>query len=117
MKRRGADRVVGVDVDERYLNQARLAAALSGVEIELRQMSVYQVAQLAERFDVVLFMGVLYHLRHPLVAYFIEQHHAGDPTNWWIPNASALAAMLRSAGFKILERPEEEVFICAVDQT
>jgi tRNA (mo5U34)-methyltransferase len=165
MKRRGAERVVGIDVDERYLRQARLAAELSGVEIELRQASVYDVSHLRERFDVVLFMGVLYHLRHPLLAldlirehvarhlvvvqsmlrgdpatttlaadypfsnseifsrpgypamYFVEHSYAGDPTNWWIPNVSGLAAMLRSAGLVPIAHPEAEVFICEVRDT
>src|SRR3954467_15145684 len=36
MKRRGAGRVVGIDSDERYLAQARLAAEISGLEIEWR---------------------------------------------------------------------------------
>jgi tRNA (mo5U34)-methyltransferase len=162
MKRRGADRVLGIDVDDRYLRQAKLAAELSDVDIELQQMSVYEVGQLGEHFDVVLFMGVLYHLRHPLLAldlirehvarnlvvvqsmlrgsrdvrepeadypfrdehvfeerdfplmYFVERRYAGDPTNWWIPNASALAGMLRAAGLPPIARPEEEVFICHV---
>lgn len=160
MKRRGAARVVGMDHDDRYLDQARLAAELSGVEIELRKLSVYDVGALGERFDVVLFMGVLYHLRHPLLAldlirehaaddwlvyqslqrgswreepvpadrdfteadlfdvpaypklHFIEHRYAGDPTNWWAPNAACSAAMLRSAGFRVVDRPETEVFIC-----
>lgn len=68
MKRRGAARVVGIDADARYLAQARLAAEVCGVEIELRELSVYDVAALGEPFDLVLFMGVLYHLRHPLLA-------------------------------------------------
>jgi tRNA (mo5U34)-methyltransferase len=68
MKRRGADRVVGLDWDERYLTQARLAAELTGQDIEFRRLSVYDVGHLGETFDVVLFMGVLYHLRYPLLA-------------------------------------------------
>jgi tRNA (mo5U34)-methyltransferase len=160
MKRRGADRVVGVDFDPRYLAQARFAAEVTGQEIEFRQLSVYDVALLAERFDVVLFLGVLYHLRHPLLAldlihehvaqdlliflsmqrgapevepvagdydfferehfdrpgypklHFVEHRYANDPTNWWVPNAAAAEAMLRSAGFAILGRPEEEVYVC-----
>src|SRR3954464_7872051 len=68
MKRRGADRVLGIDSDARYLAQARFAAGVSGLAIEFRQMSVYDLAGLGERFDLVLFMGVLYHLRHPLLA-------------------------------------------------
>jgi tRNA (mo5U34)-methyltransferase len=75
MKRRGADRVVGVDTDARYLAQARLAAEIAGTEIEYVQASVYELASWRERFDLVLFMGVLYHLRHPLLALDILHDH------------------------------------------
>ncbi len=79
MKRRGAARVLGVDSDEDYLAQARFAADVMGYDIEFRQLSVYDVAALGERFDVVVFMGVLYHLRHPLLALdLIHEHVAGD---------------------------------------
>jgi tRNA (mo5U34)-methyltransferase len=79
MKRRGAERVVGLDSDDRYLAQARLAAELTGQHIEFRKLSVYDVGQLGERFDVVLFMGVLYHLRYPLLALDrIRAHVATD---------------------------------------
>src|SRR4051795_8748122 len=63
MKRRGADRVVGIDSDARYLAQARFAAEVCDVEIELQALSVYEIGRLQEKFDLVLFMGVLYHLR------------------------------------------------------
>ncbi|ATB28895.1 methyltransferase, family [Melittangium boletus DSM 14713] len=160
MKRRGAARVVGIDSDARYLEQARFATQVMGVEVELRQMDVYDVGALGEKFDVVLFMGVLYHLRHPLLAldllhehvvkdllifqtlerggdavgefandypiteraifhqpeypkmHFIEHDYAGDPTNWWVPNRACSEAMLRSAGFELLERPTREVYLC-----
>lgn len=160
MKRRGAERVVAIDSDPDYLAQARFAAEVSGVELEFRELSVYDVGTLGERFDVVLFLGVLYHLRHPLLAldlihehvardllvfqsmqrgsseieavaenhaftdvevfdrpgfpklHFIEARYAGDPTNWWAPNRACSEALLRSSGFEILARPEEEVFIC-----
>jgi tRNA (mo5U34)-methyltransferase len=80
MKRRGAERVVGIDSDDRYLEQARLASeALGFTGIEFRNLSVYDVAALGERFDLVIFMGVLYHLRHPLLALdLIREHVAGD---------------------------------------
>lgn len=164
MKRRGAARVVGIDFDEGYLAQARFAAEVLGVEVEFRQLSVYDIAQLHEKFDIVLFMGVLYHLRHPLLAldlihehaagdvlvfqsmlrgspesaqlqpdydfnetevfespefprlHFIENLYAGDPTNWWITNRACAEAMLRSAGFRIIAHPEEEVFICQLNE-
>lgn len=79
MKRRGAARVVGTDSDERYLAQARFAAEVSGLDIEFRELSVYDVAKLGEKFDLVIFMGVLYHLRHPLLALdLIREHVAKD---------------------------------------
>lgn len=160
MKRRGASRVVGIDSEDLYLQQARFAAEVNGLDIEFRKLSVYDVAQLGERFDFVIFMGVLYHLRHPLLAldllhehvvgdlmlfqsmqrgaaevegveadypfweqdhferpgyprmYFIEHRYCGDPTNWWVPNAAAAEAMLRSAGFDIVAHPEQEVYLC-----
>jgi tRNA (mo5U34)-methyltransferase len=161
MKKRGAARVVGIDSDEVYLEQGRFAAGVSGYgDIEFRRMDVYDVGKLGEQFDVVIFMGVLYHLRHPLLAldilhdtvvkdvmvfqsmqrgssnvagvaddypfwdrsvferegyplmYFVEKKYAEDPTNWWIPNRACVEAMLRSSGFRIVDHPEDEVYIC-----
>jgi tRNA (mo5U34)-methyltransferase len=68
MKRRGAQRVLGIDVEDRYLNQARFAAATLGVDIEFEKRSVYTVDEIQGQFDYVLFMGVFYHLRYPLFA-------------------------------------------------
>ena len=66
---RGAS-VLAVDADELYLEQARWAAPQLDPEGRVRfvRMQVYDLADLEERFDIVLFMGVLYHLRHPLLA-------------------------------------------------
>src|SRR3954465_10235466 len=79
MKRRGADRVLGIDTDEHYLRQARFAAEMQEADVEFRHMPVWDVAALGEKFDLVIFMGVLYHLRHPLLALdLIREHVAGD---------------------------------------
>jgi tRNA (mo5U34)-methyltransferase len=79
MKRRGASRVLGIDTDDAYLAQARFAANATGVGVEYRKMSVYELPTLGERFDLVLFLGVLYHLRHPLLALDVLFDHAvGD---------------------------------------
>jgi tRNA (mo5U34)-methyltransferase len=79
MKRRGADRVLGLDHDDHYLAQARFAAETLGYDnIEFRNHSVYDVGSLGERFDVVIFMGVLYHLRHPLLALDLIHEHVAD---------------------------------------
>ena len=161
MKRRGAGRVLGIDSDERYLAQARLASETLGFDdIEFAQANVYGVGAIGEKFDLVIFMGVLYHLRHPLLAldlirehvagdmllfqsmqrgskhvldldddyefaetsiffessfpklHFIEQQYSQDWTNWWVPNRACTEAMLRSAGFTIERRIEEEVYLC-----
>ncbi len=82
MKRRGAERVVGIDHDDGYLAQARFAAHVLDMDIEFRRMSVYEVSNLEERFDLVLFMGVFYHLRYPLLALdLLRQHVAKD---WFV---------------------------------
>lgn len=79
MKRRNAGHVVGIDSDPHYLAQARFVAEQSQLEIEFRQMSVYEIGSLEQRFDLVLFMGVFYHLRHPLLALdLIYDHVAND---------------------------------------
>lgn len=79
MKRRGAARVLGIDTDPHYLRQASFAADLEGVDVEFRRMAVWQIAELGEKFDLVIFMGVLYHLRHPLLALdLIHEHAARD---------------------------------------
>ena len=80
MKRRGAGRVVGIDSDLHYLAQARFAAEVCGYpDIQFEQLNVYDVASLGERFDLVIFMGVFYHLRHPLLALdLIREHVAAD---------------------------------------
>jgi len=75
MKRRGAERVLGVDFDDSYLAQARFAAEVADLDIEFRKLSVYDVGALGEKFDIVLFMGVLYHLRHPLLALDLIREH------------------------------------------
>jgi tRNA (mo5U34)-methyltransferase len=69
MSARGA-RVVAVDRDEHYLRQARWARdhVHHGGQAEFRRGNVYEVAQWGERFDLVNFQGLLYHLRYPLLA-------------------------------------------------
>ena len=83
-------------------------------------------------FDLVLFVGVLYHMRHPLLAlervasvtgkmlilqtqvdlvpierpamaFYEGTEFNNDPTNWCGPNPPAVVAMLRAVGFKNAE--------------
>jgi tRNA (mo5U34)-methyltransferase len=66
---RGAE-VLALDLDEHYLRQGRWAARYLDTErrVEFRQGSVYDLVEVEGAFEVVLFMGVLYHLRYPLLA-------------------------------------------------
>jgi tRNA (mo5U34)-methyltransferase len=83
-------------------------------------------------FDVTLLLGVLYHMKHPLlalervasvtkellvvetvvdmldtqrpaIAFYETDELAKDATNWCGPNPAALAAMLRTVGFARIE--------------
>jgi tRNA (mo5U34)-methyltransferase len=79
MKKRNAGRVLGIDADPHYLKQARFVAEQTGLDVEFQQMSVYDVEKIGEKFDLVIFMGVLYHLRHPLLALdLLHEHVVGD---------------------------------------
>ncbi len=78
LARRGAQ-VTGIDVDPHYLAQARWAAREYGLQgaVEFRQMQVYDLAGEEGRFDLVLFMGVFYHLRYPLLGLDIVSRRIG----------------------------------------
>ncbi len=132
-ERLGASRVVAVDTYAwrrpggkdgfDYARQA-LNSAVEDLEVEVLDVSPETVG----RFDVVLFLGVLYHMRHPLLALermasvtkellvvetlvdmtflrapavaFYPWKLQGDETNWWGPNRAAVLGMLRSVGFE-----------------
>lgn len=160
LARRGAS-VTALDVDERYLRQARWAARQYALEsrIELRHAHAYELLREQRTYDLVWFTGLFYHLRYPLIALdlvrrvtarlmmfqsltmpggttdpvptdlpidgrelmlkpnwpkmaFIEHRVAADPTNWWAPNHPCVEALLRSAGFRVLERPTHEFYLC-----
>ncbi|RNI31336.1 TIGR04290 family methyltransferase [Rufibacter latericius] len=69
LAKRGAS-VLGIDVDPHYLRQAAWVARQFGLDdkVEFRQMQVYDVAHLQEKFDLIWYMGVMYHLRYPLLS-------------------------------------------------
>ena len=141
-ERRGASRVVAVDT---FSWQARgsgtgkagfeLARRALGSSVEDVEVEVMDIAPEAVggTFDVVLFLGVLYHLRHPFLALerlrsvcnellVLETHvdligtsrpaaafYPGteledDWTNWWGPNPAAVEGMLEQAGFGDVSR-------------
>jgi tRNA (mo5U34)-methyltransferase len=70
LKELGASYVLGIDAGEqpKAIQQASFSAATLRLDVDFRVHSVYDLSGLGRQFDVVLFMGVLYHLRHPLLA-------------------------------------------------
>lgn len=95
---RGA-RVLAIDIDPHYLEQASWAARQLGLaaRIELRRASVYELGQAREQFDLVCFMGVLYHLRHPLLALDILRQ---------ITRGQMILQTLTMPGEEVLTAPE-----------
>lgn len=134
-ERRGASRVVATDSYAWHgpgwgtkagfrLAREVLGSKVEDVDIDVMELSPERVGL----FDVVLFLGVLYHLPHPLLAlervasvtrgllileivvdlvgfrrpaaaFYPGRQLNDDPTNWWGPNAAAVHAMLHSVGF------------------
>lgn len=138
-ERRGASRVVAADSfcwsGDGWGRKAgfELARRALNSKVEDREMDVLDLApETVGSFDVVFFLGVLYHLRHPLLAlekvasvtktqliletkvdllawrtpamaFYVGDDLNRDPTNWWAPNVAGLCDMLRAVGFKRVE--------------
>jgi tRNA (mo5U34)-methyltransferase len=47
---------------------------------------------------------------------FIEHDLAGDPTNWWAPDAACVEAMLRTSGMEVVARPGHEIWVCRAER-
>lgn len=68
-ERRGSTDVTAVDISDENHYGFRKIADLLGSQVNFKQASIYELPQVLNRtFDVVVFWGVLYHLRHPLLA-------------------------------------------------
>jgi tRNA (mo5U34)-methyltransferase len=138
-ERRGATRVLATDSfswggggwgSQAGFNLARrtLGSKVEDLRIDVMDLSPERVGS----FDVVLFLGVLYHLRHPLLAleriasvsrgllivetvvdmldcarpaaaFYPDRELNDDPTNWWAPNLPALHGMLHAVGYGSIE--------------
>jgi tRNA (mo5U34)-methyltransferase len=139
-ERRGASRVVATDsihwseghwTGKAPFSLARraLGSAVEDYTIDLMDLTHEAVSG---PFDVALLLGVLYHLRHPMlglervaamtrdlliletqadflnvarpaIAFYADSELNGDPSNWHGPNVAALRGMLRAVGFRIVK--------------
>ena len=141
-ERRGASRVVALDTFSWQprgggtgkagfeLARRALGSAVEDIEVDVLDIAPETVGG---TFDVVLFLGVLYHLRHPFLALeklrsvtgellilethvdligtrrpamalYAETELEDDWTNWWGPNPAAVEGMLKQAGFSDVRR-------------
>lgn len=137
-ERRGADEVVALDLHswqeggESWGSKAGFEFARKARESRVRDVMA-DVMELTPdvvggEFDIVLFLGVLYHLRDPVAGLervasvtrhqliletLVDLTQIGRPaaafypggaflehTNWWGPNTPAVLAMLRTVGFR-----------------
>jgi tRNA (mo5U34)-methyltransferase len=68
-KRRNAARVLGVDSQRHQVRQALFARRVLGLDIDFNRMSVYDLRlETVGTFDVVLALGLIYHLKHLILA-------------------------------------------------
>jgi tRNA (mo5U34)-methyltransferase len=135
-KRRGAARVLATDhfcwsgegwgsKDGFELARERLGMEVEDLDIDVLDLTPDKIGG---AFDVALFLGVLYHLKNPLLAlekvasvcretlvietiidarwslrptmvFFPGREKNNDPTNWWAPNVRCVVAMLGTLGF------------------
>jgi tRNA (mo5U34)-methyltransferase len=65
-KQLGASRVVALDIQPQSVRQTTFLARHFGVELEVYERQAYDIEDLGT-FDLVLCLGLLYHLRHPLL--------------------------------------------------
>jgi tRNA (mo5U34)-methyltransferase len=139
-ERRGAERVLATDSycwgGDGWGTKAGFEFARTALGSKVEDLEIDPLELSPERigtFDLVLFVGVLYHMRHPLLVLehvasvtgrllILDTHVArvkektplavfypgaelnDDPTNWWGLNPAAVEAMLRTVGFARVEK-------------
>ena len=140
-EKRGATTIVATDLNtQRWPPDGHLTfmlahEALASKAIYRPDVSVYDVPRtFPERdFDIVLFCGIYYHLRDPLLAlsrlrqamkpggvlvvegevtldrekcgaeFFYKNRHSNDPSNWWVPTIRCLHEWVESSYFDLLQ--------------
>ena len=128
-QRRGA-RVTAVDYRHKSTSGFAAMETLNNVEITHIQSNLYDIPESVGAFDIVLCLGVIYHLPDipralwklaglckgrlmlesyvesfgsdaPMARYYEADSLSGDLTNFWAPNVQCMQAMMRDCGFSI----------------
>ncbi|NJD38930.1 MAG: DUF1698 domain-containing protein [Geobacter sp.] len=127
----GAEKVVSVDIaTQAGFKVAKDILNSQAIPIEIDVMEI--TPEKIGTFDLVLCLGVLYHLKHPLMAleriysvtadqliletyvdmldcdrpamaFYPDRELNGDPSNWCGPNPEMVLAMLKTVGFSKAE--------------
>jgi tRNA (mo5U34)-methyltransferase len=136
-ERRGAREVYATDLATQRPHRDRpaieLARRILNSQIKYDpDLSVYQVEQLGIRdFDMVLFCGVYYHLKNPLLPlsklrgvlkaggllvaegeiiddrrrsyarFYYQRHYQNDRSNWWVPTIGCLREWIECSYFRV----------------
>ena len=66
-KLRGAGRILGIESFKMFFDQAAYIRNIWQMDIEYRFMDAHEIGQINEEFDLVMFAGILYHLKNPLL--------------------------------------------------
>jgi len=134
-KRRGASRILAIDdytwshPHFRGKETFELVMSRLGIEAESKVLDIQEAdTDSLGRWQVVLFLGVFYHLLDPIaalkrlaemteealviethmdledvvkpaMAFYPDRELGGDASNWWAPNRPAMEALLRVFGF------------------
>lgn len=146
-EKRGAKRVLATDIwyepkmDKEWWEDIRegmkgflTAREILNSKVEYKNIDVYDISpETVGMFDIVLFLGVLYHLKDPFLALrnvasvtkemaIVETHAVktrnenvplmrfhptvelgANPSNWWSPNLLCLKRLMLGSGFKRVE--------------
>jgi tRNA (mo5U34)-methyltransferase len=138
-ERRGAKRVLATDSfvwqGKTWGSKKRFDTARAILRSNVEDMTIDALELSPERigkWDVVLFAGILYHMKHPLLAleraasvtrellilesttdyrfcrrpamaFYPNDELSRDPTNWFGPNLPAIKAMLACCGFSFIK--------------
>ena len=65
-KLRGAGRILGIESIDFFVAQAEYIRKVWQMDIEYRLMDAHDIDNIDEQFDLVMFAGILYHLKNPL---------------------------------------------------
>lgn len=127
LHKRGAN-VTALDYRDKSVSGFSTMETINDVKIRHVVASVYDIDSSFGEFDIVLHLGVIYHLpdipaslwrarqvckgviflesyvedfntNKPMARYYEADTLVGDASNFWAPNAECMEAMLRDAGF------------------